>query len=88
MKRLYLDTEYGMRDAHDLWSGRLDGYVLGILNDIESGGGLTFEKIARIYRHFNSIAEVDEPFELIWFSSDEVCIYWPKDKWRVVFKLK
>jgi len=88
MKRLYLETEYGVRDAHDLWRGVMDGYVMGILNDIECGGGLTFDKIARIYRHFNSIAEVDEPFELVWFSREAVNVFWPNDNWRVTFKLK
>ena len=77
-----------MRDSHELWRGRLDGYVLGVLNDIESGGGLTFEKIAGIYRHFNSIAEVDEPFELMRCGNDEVVVYWPRDEWKVTFKLK
>lgn len=88
MKRLYLDTKYGMRDARDLWKSRMDGYISGMLNDIENGGGLTFDKISKIYNHFNAIAEVDEPFELTWFSGDEVCVYWPNDRWRVTFKLK
>lgn len=89
-RRIFMETKVGERDVRDVWKGRIDGYVEGILSEIEGGGSLTYSKLERIYNHFNAIAEVDEKFEFVGGTKagDEVVIWWPEVKWGCRFRLR
>lgn len=89
MKKLVLLTEDGKKHyANKLWKPNEDSEIFEILNEIETNESLTFELLEKAYKRFNSIEEIDSPFELIRENENEVVISWKEEDWIVKFELE
>lgn len=86
MKRLALVLPTGEEDlAFELWASDADEVVDGALKEIEDSGVVSYEKLEKVYNRYKEITGVDDKFELVSESDDEVVISWPDEDWTVRF---